>query len=66
MILIAYVKPPPQKNMNLIIDPKPDTIIRLDFYFKPIKEIVKIKEPIIITPTRNGFTVVEWGGILDN
>ena len=51
-------------NMNLIVSPKPDTIIRLEFSFKPLKEKAVIPEPAIITPERKGFTVVEWGGIL--
>jgi hypothetical protein len=53
------------KNMDLIIEPKPDTEIRINFLFKPIEESYEIKNPQIITPTRRGFTVVEWGGILN-
>lgn len=53
------------ENMNLIIDPKPATVIRRNFYFKPLKSQISIKQPSIITPERNGFTVVEWGGLLD-
>ncbi|RJQ17163.1 hypothetical protein C4573_03865 [Candidatus Woesearchaeota archaeon] len=53
------------ENMNLIISPKPDTKIRLNFYFTPLKEEISIPEPNIITPERNGFTVIEWGGILE-
>lgn len=53
-------------NMNLVITPKPDTLIRLDFYFTPIQRQESIKEPMSITPQRKGFTVVEWGGILNN
>jgi len=52
--------------MNLIIEPKPDTLIRTIFYFKPINEKTEIEEPTIETPERIGFTVVEWGGLLDN
>lgn len=54
------------ENMNLIIKPEPDTLIRTIFYFKPISEKVEMEEPTIITPQRTGFTVVEWGGLLDN
>jgi len=53
-----------KENMNLLITPTPDTIIRLEFYFKPISKKISINEPIVITPKRTGFTVVEWGGIL--
>ncbi len=54
------------ENMTLNINPKPNSLIRLDFYFKPLKEKINIITPIIKTPARSGFTVVEWGGILDN
>lgn len=53
-------------NMSLDIHPKPDTLIRLNFYFTPLKQLEKIDEPTINTPERKGFSVVEWGGILDN
>lgn len=52
------------ENMDLIITPEPETEIRLNFIFKPLKKNYSIKNPEIITPERNGFTVVEWGGIL--
>ncbi|MFH1589241.1 MAG: hypothetical protein ABIB43_01605 [archaeon] len=54
------------ENMDLIINPKPDTIIRLNFYFKPHSEKIEIKEPTIETPKRTGFIVIEWGGLFDN
>ncbi len=52
------------ENMTLSIDPAPDTVIRLLFYFKPLEKEISLQEPTIVTPTRDGFTVVEWGGIL--
>ncbi len=55
-----------EENMNLIVNPNPDTMIRMNFYFKPHLEEFELEEPIIKTPIRNGFTVVEWGGLLDN
>ena len=55
-----------EQNMGLLINPKPDTLIRLNFYFKPVENYVDIKEPLIKTPNRIGFTVVEWGGMVDN
>lgn len=55
-----------KKNMDLIISPQPDTLIRLNFYFKPQKEKIEINQPQIVTPERNGFVAVEWGGVLDN
>jgi len=38
----------------------------LEFYFKPLPTEIAITEPIVITPIRNGFTVVEWGGMIGN
>lgn len=55
-----------KQNMDLLINPEPDTLIRLDFYFKPLKDKIEISEPQIVTPERNGFVAVEWGGVLDN
>jgi hypothetical protein len=52
------------ENLRLDIEPVPDTIIRLLFHFRPLDETVVLTEPTIYTPERNGFTVVEWGGIL--
>ena len=49
--------------MDLIINPKPETILRLNFYFKPLSSRHELKEPEIKRFERNGFTVVEWGGI---
>lgn len=54
------------ENMGLDINPKPDTVIRIELYFKPINERINIREPILKTPERKGFVVVEWGGILSN
>lgn len=51
-------------NMALIVNPQPDTVIRVNLYFKPLNELQQINEPNIISPTRKGFTIVEWGGIL--
>lgn len=51
--------------MDLEIYPKPVTIIRRDFYFKPHESKITLEEPKIITPERKGFTVIEWGGLLD-
>lgn len=54
-----------EKNMRLVIHPKPETLIRLNFYFTPLNEKITIKEPDIIKPERKGFTIVEWGGLAE-
>jgi len=48
------------------IDPKPDNLLRLWFVFIPQKENVKLPAPVVSAFQRNGFHVVEWGGILHN
>jgi len=50
------------ENMPLEIYPKPDNLIRVMMEWKPLVEIKEIPEQKLITPTRDGFTVVEWGG----
>ena len=41
----------------------PDTMIRIMFHFRGLDEYEYIEAPVIVTPERNGFVVVEWGGI---
>lgn len=48
----------------LTIEPKPDTVIRIFMDYKALAAPIKAKEPIIKTPIRRGFTVVEWGGAI--
>ena len=50
------------ENMPLLINPKPETIIRVFMDYKPLKEKITVKEQVLISPERKGFTVVEWGG----
>jgi len=50
------------ENMDITINPTPDTIIRVEFYFKHLDNPIVLNEPVIVTPKRNGFVVVEWGG----
>ena len=55
-----------KENMDLKISPQPNTLIRLNFNFKALNKKIVISEPMIITPKRIGFTVVEWGGVTEN
>ncbi len=48
----------------LTISPKPDTVIRILMDFKPLRKPINVEGFDIRTPARNGFTVVEWGGVL--
>ena len=48
----------------LAVTPRPDTIIRVLMDYKPLNAPISVK-PLEITPAaRQGFTVVEWGGIV--
>ena len=51
------------KNMPLNITPNPDTIIRIIMEFKGLDKEIMVKEQELKTPTRDGFVVVEWGGM---
>lgn len=63
----AYYLDPKEINeaIKLNISKEPDSILRAYFYFVPLKdnENLEIKKPEIKEFRRNGFTVVEWGGI---
>lgn len=50
------------KNMPIEITPNPDTIIRVLMTFKGLEEPMEVEEQKLITPNRNGFVAVEWGG----
>lgn len=63
--LITFLpKPEIDRISPLLINPQPDTVIRILIDFKPLKQYVEIPQPQIVTPERKGFTVVEWGGVL--
>ena len=52
-----------EKNNKIIIEPKPDSLLRLTIHIKKVKKEQKIKEQKIKPFTREGFTAVEWGGV---
>ena len=52
------------KDMPLIVNPNPDTVIRVLMEYKKADKNTKVKKQELITPIRKGFTVVEWGGTL--
>lgn len=55
-----------EKLEPLKITPAPQTQIRIRAYFQPLEEAVPVEPQILPRPAeRKGFTVVEWGGILD-
>ena len=46
------------------VTPKPDSVIRILMDFRPLDQPITIEPQELHTPTRTGFTVVEWGGVL--
>jgi len=49
-------------NQKLMILPTPDTLIRVIMSYKPLAKPISVTLQQITTPSRTGFTVVEWGG----
>lgn len=48
----------------LTITPQQDTTIRVTLYFEALDMPKLVVAPRVKTPTRAGFTVVEWGGMI--
>lgn len=53
------------ESMGLEITPKPDTLIRIMMTFKPLMKPTEIPEQKLENIERKGYTVVEWGGVLN-
>jgi len=50
------------ENMPLEITPKPESLIRVMMTYKGLDKPIEVKNQIIETPVRAGYTAVEWGG----
>jgi hypothetical protein len=61
---ISFLTDDWSKAAPLSVLPRPDTSIRIFMDLKPLSAPISIVEPTIVTPIRNGFTLVEWGGLL--
>ena len=55
-----------EKENKLYIEPKPDSMLRLEIVIKKVNKKVNIKEQKLEHFDRVGFTVVEWGGTIIN
>ena len=51
-----------EKYNKLIIEPVPDSLLRVTMHVKKVNKKVKIKEQELPTFERIGFVAVEWGG----
>ena len=49
---------------TLDVTPDPETSIRFSLFFEQLDEFRIVKEPSIVTPKREGFTLVDWGGMI--
>ncbi len=47
---------------KLTVKPEPDTMIRVFMAWYPTERYIKINPQYLVSPTREGYTVVEWGG----
>lgn len=52
-----------EKMSQLNITPKPDSILRVVFYFETLDTPIAVEPPKLEKMPRSGFTVVEWGGV---
>ena len=53
-----------QAYNKLLIEPEPDSLLRLTMHVKKVNKKVDIKEQELQTFNRTGFVAVEWGGIV--
>ncbi|MCP4703800.1 MAG: hypothetical protein GY865_04245 [candidate division Zixibacteria bacterium] len=54
-----------EEMISLTIDPVPDNLLRMIFLFRPLDVPIELEElPLPDAIQRNGFTAIEWGGIL--
>lgn len=60
--LITFQNDAYTNSAKLNITPKPESVIRVFMTYKSLNEKIDIEPQELITPKRNGFTVVEWGG----
>lgn len=49
-------------NMPLKFTPEPDSIIRVMMKYKAVNSYINIPEQHLVSPSRDGFVAVEWGG----
>ena len=50
--------------MAVNINPKPENIFRIWFLFFEKEEDIELEKPESVIPNRDGYTMIEWGGIV--
>jgi len=48
----------------LVVEPRPDTVIRIFLEFEGLQQPRPLTSQALISVSRRGFTLVEWGGLL--
>jgi hypothetical protein len=48
----------------LTVNPRPDTKIRIFLEFEGLDKSINLIPQVLTAPKRNGFTLIEWGGLL--
>lgn len=64
--LIAFQQEAYTDNARLSVTPAPDTVLRVFMTYTPLQEKVAVPEQTLSAPSRQGFTLVEWGGTCCN
>jgi len=62
--LISFQQESYTDNAALTITPTPDSILRVFMASKPLSSPIDVKPQTLAPFNRQGFTVVEWGGVL--
>ena len=60
--LISFQKDAYAEAAELMVTPKPDSMLRVFMAYVPLEKPTEVKPQKLITFERNGYTVVEWGG----
>ena len=65
MSIVKYTLTDELQNKNaLIIEPKPDSLLRVNIDIKKVDKEIKINKQELPTFNRTGFTAIEWGGTI--
>ena len=60
--IVAFQTEVYQDTAKLLIDPAPDTLIRVFMAWQASDSFVWLPAQTLTAPERTGFTVIEWGG----
>ena len=60
--LISFQGAAYAEKAELVVTPKPDSMLRVFMAYRPLQQPVDVPEQVLAPFERTGFTVVEWGG----